>query len=245
MSGSIDSCLQSLTAYLDAMNNEEGTCVDVNNFWDLFMLDVVCKTLVSIQVETYGRAKGELELRAKKLASFPLSKVMTFSLLPEFILRWFGISMNVSEGMEYMIKVLTSVLDQRRQSETTTQETGRRNKRTKDLIDILLNARVDDLGIMQGGFTEAEMTGNMIQFFIGRFETTSGTLAAALHVLATHPHVQERLRQEILISFIQEVLRMYPHIVRFDRLCNADITLHLDGREVRIEAGSKVRLPIT
>lgn len=104
-----------------------------------------------------------------------------------------------------------------------------------------------------------EVLGNMIMFIVAGTITTSGTLTALLHCLAIHPEKQERLRQEVMASdeqiwfarnsylaaFVQEVLRMFPHLPRVDRVATSDFKLDVgDGRTISISSGSKVRLPV-
>ena len=50
----------------------------------------------------------------------------------------------------------------------------------------------------QGGLTESEIYGNMFIFNFAGHDTTSHTLAFAIHLLAAHPSVQEWLSEELI-----------------------------------------------
>jgi cytochrome P450 len=79
-----------------------------------------------------------------------------------------------------------------------------------------------------------EILGNILTFMIAGYETTSTTLAYCTYILATKPHIQEKLVVEIdahlsekqfeddydLVTnmtyidlFIREVLRVFPIII--------------------------------
>ena len=45
--------------------------------------------------------------------------------------------------------------------------------------------------------TDEEVVGNAILFMLGGYETTASALSYITYLLALHPHVQERLQQEI------------------------------------------------
>jgi len=45
-------------------------------------------------------------------------------------------------------------------------------------------------------------------------------------------------------SFIQEVMRMYPPLVRIDRYASSNVTIPLNGKNVEFKVGDRVRLPI-
>ncbi|CAG9133228.1 unnamed protein product [Plutella xylostella] len=84
------------------------------------------------------------------------------------------------------------------------------------------------------------ISANAFIIFLGGFETTSSTLAFLLLELAAHPHVQDKMREEVLkvldkhegkVSYemlqkltymemvIQETLRLYPPFPSIQRVC--------------------------
>lgn len=82
-----------------------------------------------------------------------------------------------------------------------------------------------------GQLTEFHYRSNMKMMFIAGHENVKTSLVSALHEIAEHPHVQERLYQEIVASgaqhgdnlknlpyltaVIYETLRLYPPLVQF------------------------------
>lgn len=52
-----------------------------------------------------------------------------------------------------------------------------------------------------------EITAQAITFIIGGYDTTSSTLAFALHALAAHPDIQKKLQEEIDVALPNKVNR--------------------------------------
>jgi cytochrome P450 len=95
-----------------------------------------------------------------------------------------------------------------------------------DLLSMLLAARDPESGI---GLDDPEVRDNALIFLIGGHDTTAGTVALTLHLVARHPAVQEAIRAEATdvlgdgpigreelgrlgctARVIDETLRMYP-----------------------------------
>ncbi|HEX4101609.1 MAG TPA: cytochrome P450 [Pseudonocardiaceae bacterium] len=119
-----------------------------------------------------------------------------------------------------------------------------------DLLSILLAASDPTDG---QGLSDAEIVDQVLTFFIAGSETTAGTLAWAVHLLARHPDIERRLHAEVdavlagaAASFedlpkleltgraLTETLRLYPPIWISTRTTTTDT--HLGGHP--IPAGS-------
>lgn len=125
----------------------------------------------------------------------------------------------------------------------------------EDLLSLLLGMRDDDGQPM----SDRQLRDEVITLFIGGFETTSIALSWALHVLATHPEVDERVQEELrrelgdrvatvedlpklpyLEAFMKESLRLYPPAWVFGREAVADA--EICGHPIR--GGTTVIIPV-
>ncbi|MBT8323347.1 MAG: cytochrome P450 [Eudoraea sp.] len=106
-------------------------------------------------------------------------------------------------------------------------------KEENDLLDMLLTARYEDGGSMP----RRQLIDEVLILFTAGHETTANALSFALHLLATHPDIQEKLYQEVqgvnweqedLLAelrklqytkqCIEEALRLYPPVYVIDRV---------------------------
>ncbi|KAH9046662.1 cytochrome P450 [Lactarius hengduanensis] len=127
----------------------------------------------------------------------------------------------------------------------------------KDIISLLM--RASSAGPEEIQLSEEELVAQMAVFLIAGTDTTSTALSRILHLLALHPDVQDKLRNELkeahkdnedlthdqlvslpfLEAVCRESLRLYPPIPGVMRTTRSDVVLPLsspirdvDGREV-------------
>ncbi|CAK5090424.1 unnamed protein product [Meloidogyne enterolobii] len=148
-----------------------------------------------------------------------------------------------------------------------------------DIFQLLMNAvndsEIEDITMEQ---TTNEINNNLIakqndkylskielfaqgfMLLIAGYDTTASVLQFAAYMLAMHPEVQEKLREEInsvlgidedilyehlkkmdyLQAFLQETLRMYPPAPVSNRACNSNLTLN----GINLREGDLVSIPI-
>ncbi|WP_051892636.1 cytochrome P450 [Streptomyces erythrochromogenes] len=124
-----------------------------------------------------------------------------------------------------------------------------------DLLSMLLTARDPDSGPAGQTLTDAEITDQIITFFLAATETTASALASALYLLGQHPEIEARLhtevdsvlegrpathadlpRLELTGRILTETLRLWPPVSFLTRRCTADTRLG----PYRIPAGKTV-----
>lgn len=243
MSETIESCLTSLTNFLDEKREDEMSNMDMNNLIKRFVVDVTSKVLFGLDGDAYKEDSVFAE-NARGVTELSIHKLLILVSMPEFVLRYMEFNVTPRGPTDFLIELSKSVLRQRKQS---------RDHKVSDLMDVLLNSHNGE----EGGLTEHEVVANIVHFLIGGFESTSSALSSACYCLAMHPDIQERLRREamdnqfgeaakdsFMNAFIQEVLRMYPPFIRSDRTACMDASISLSGQTLEFRAGDRVRLPI-
>ncbi|KAF9533506.1 cytochrome P450 [Crepidotus variabilis] len=133
----------------------------------------------------------------------------------------------------------------------------------KDIMSVLLKANMeaDDADKL----SEAELIGQIATLTFAATDTTSTAMSRILLLLATYPHVQDKLRQELrtalnnkeqltyddlndlvyLDAICRETLRLYPPVSTMSRTTRKDVVLPLntpirglDGEEI-----SQIQIP--
>ena len=180
----------------------------------------------------------------------------------------------------YICDLCRSIVRQRR--------TNKRNQDYPDLLQLMMDAKVgsspiketvpdneahhmveDTLHKESGLINEStafldedEIVANSSLFLAAGFETTATTLNFSTYCMAKHPHVQEKLHQEVknvyensnnhityenvtaipyLDAFVSEVLRFLPPAIIPEREANSDVVL---SNGIKIEKGTLVKFPI-
>ncbi|KAH0585095.1 hypothetical protein H2248_008356 [Termitomyces sp. 'cryptogamus'] len=131
-------------------------------------------------------------------------------------------------------------------------------EQAKDLLSILIKANI--AASEEDRVSDEEVLGQMSSFIFAATDTTSNALSRTLHLLASQPEIQERLRAEVteareahggdipyddLVSLpfmdavCRETLRLHPPVPMVPRISRQDIILPLlttikgiDGREM-------------
>ncbi|KAF8889934.1 cytochrome P450 [Infundibulicybe gibba] len=172
-------------------------------------------------------------------------------------LPWKNLS-DMKDIINVMHSTSVDILADKRQAmeagdEALAQKVGQGN----DLLSVLMKANME--ASEQDRLPEVELLGHMTSLTFAAMDTTSCAVSRIFHLLATHPDVQDQLRQEIVsaigdgfdLSFddlnalpyldavCRETLRLYPPVTFVQRTTRKDAVLPLltpiqglDGREM-------------
>ncbi|KAK7458143.1 hypothetical protein VKT23_010051 [Stygiomarasmius scandens] len=163
----------------------------------------------------------------------------------------------VKNMVDYMWSLSEEIYESKKQAleagdEVVTKQIGH----GKDIMSILMkgnmNAREDKLD-------EKEAIAQMSTLIFAAMDTTSNALSRILHLLSTHPDVQDKLRQELLearrvngellydalveLPFLdaicRETLRLYPPFPQLDRVTTQDTVIPLSHPIIGLD-GDKI-----
>ncbi|CAK1596655.1 unnamed protein product [Parnassius mnemosyne] len=118
-------------------------------------------------------------------------------------------------------------------------------------------------------WTDIDLVAQAVLFFIAGFDTVSSAMSFALHEIAVHPEVQQRLYEEIkehdeknrgtlnynsiqslkyLDMVVSEVLRLWPPAIALDRLCIKDYNLEKPNiqatQDYIVRKGESIMIPV-
>ena len=149
--------------------------------------------------------------------------------------RWLPLEANREflSATDWLNDVLRNVIRDRYRQVSQAVSSGKyESKDSRDLVTFIVEESL--LGGVTEGIGENEFLGHLLEFMAAGHDTSANTLSWSLYVLATHPDIQTRLREEVstlpasptyaqldrlpyLENFSKEVLRMYspcktPHV---------------------------------
>ncbi|GBE82529.1 Docosahexaenoic acid omega-hydroxylase CYP4F3 [Sparassis crispa] len=136
---------------------------------------------------------------------------------------------NVKQAVDVIHKKSVEVL----RSKTSALQSGddallQRVGEGKDLMSILLRANMIATA-EHDRLSEDELLAQVSSLSFAATDTTSNTLARILHLLAQHPDVQQRLREEILESRNGGVVLSYDELMKLpylDAVCRETLRVH-------------------
>jgi cytochrome P450 len=158
--------------------------------------------------------------------------------------RWLPTRRNrqFKQAMQILDEVVNQIISSRKES----------TNRPDDMLTMLLDARYEDTG---EHLTDKQLRDEVMALLIAGHETTANSLTWALHLLATHPEIQQQVREEIQLvladrtvtvadignlvftaAVIDETLRLYPTAFTLTRQAHAEDLL--GGNSIR--AGSVI-----
>jgi cytochrome P450 family 3 subfamily A len=224
--------------------------MDAKHLFTCLTLDVIAKVAFAADVNTYENENDEFVEHAKKLLYITRSRFMTGFLCSNWIKSLTKFTLFVPDHRDYLLNMCRAMLEQKKKA-------GNNNKKFTDFGQLLLEARNEKGEALD----DDEIVANSFLILIAGFETTATLMTMVSWVLSTHPEAQEKLYQEVtecyksngnqfeydtvwalpyLDAFLQETLRMYPPVVRFDRVASQDVTL---DNGLNIKKGTHIRFP--
>ncbi|CAF1403819.1 unnamed protein product [Adineta ricciae] len=239
---------------------------DIKQLNGEFTLDNITTCLFGVETNSLSNENVVLIKYLKKFFAFSLANLFLIVLFISPRLAKFlgekGFSILPRDSVEYTTNILNQILDRRRQ----------RVERRNDFIQMMIDHEEDVKNETEDQHAEEhqrkttkktlndkEILGQTFAFLFAGYETTSVLMSFFFYVMATQPHIQEKVYDEIqqviannevtyeklselhyLDMVISETLRMYPPIFRFERVASTDYQLG----DYRIPKGIVISVPV-
>ncbi|KAL0883161.1 hypothetical protein ABMA27_016607 [Loxostege sticticalis] len=250
----IQHCTQQMVEFLTQYDKKD---VEMKDTMGHFTLEVIGACAFGIKCDALTDENAHFVKVAEKFNYMPRSKRMCIFFLLIFMpkmMRYLNISFLYPKSIEELVKILKAAKAERRSS----------GIKKNDFLQLLIDAAEKEKEDSEHANTYLDddtIDAQSLLFLIAGYETSSTLLSFAIHVLATKPELQTKLRQHVeeltngkemsyellsqlhyLEGFLLETLRMYPPVSRVDRLCTKNYTL--PGTSVQVRAGEVVAIPI-
>nr|XP_048289410.1 cytochrome P450 3A11-like isoform X2 [Myodes glareolus] len=235
---------------------EKGKPINMKKVFGAYSMDVITSVAFGVNVDSLNNPKDPFVEKAKDFLKIDFFHPFFFSILlcPSLIqiYEMLNVSMFPKKSIEFFKKFVERMKENRLASN---------QKHRVDVFQLMIDTQNNSKdNESHKALTDMEIVAQSIILIFASYETTSSTLAFALHSLATHPDIQKKLQEEIdmalpnkeppnydkvmeieyLDMVLNEVLRLYPVGMRLDRFCKQDV--EIDG--VLVPKGSVVVIPV-
>ncbi|XP_011302432.1 cytochrome P450 6k1 [Fopius arisanus] len=254
----LDVC-KDFDTFLESQNLDgPGGVLEMKDVSAKFTTDLIATTAYGIKANSLNNPDAEFRKHGKRIFEFTTYRGYEFLAMffaPQFV-KPLNIQFFQKESTKFLREALWGTLQERQKS----------GIKRPDLIDLLIELRKnqpeEEKKIFE--FDGDNLVAQAAVFFTGGFETSSTVISFCLYELATHPEVQDKVREEIqtalqenngkitydmvvsglpyMDAVISEVLRFYPPLPYLDREASYDYKI--PGSDVILKKGTPVLIPM-
>lgn len=233
------------------------TELDMKRVLGNLTMDVIASTAFAAKIESNIEQNNPFLVNATKFFKIKAYRYFAAFLLPQCILKHVLKSQFDESTNQFFINISRHIIKTRRTH----------NIRHSDLIQLLMDAKIEDSQLNENKFHNKKLTENEILaqcwvIFLAGYETTSTTLSFAIYEMALDQTIQHRLFEEVwkgtkygvdfsfesinklvyLKALINETLRKYPPLIRLERTATNDYVL--GNTNITIPKGHVVEIPV-
>ncbi|KAJ8722081.1 hypothetical protein PYW08_004483 [Mythimna loreyi] len=252
----IQLCSKQMVQFLEQYDKKD---VEMKKTIGHFTLEVIGACAFGIKCDALSDENAHFFNVAEKFDYMPLHKrLMLFFFLifmPQMI-RFLNFSFLNLDSTNELVRILKAAKAERRKS----------GVKKSDFLQILIDFSEKERAESEKTkadihLDEDTVDAQLLLFLIAGYETSSTLLSFAIHVLATKPELQDKLRAHIkemtegkeldydliaqlhyLDGFLLETLRVFPPVARVDRVCTKAYTI--PGSSIHLQPGDVVAIPL-
>ncbi|KAJ8728417.1 hypothetical protein PYW08_016802 [Mythimna loreyi] len=204
------------------LHDHQTEIIDVEDLVNRYAVDVISSAGFGLQINSLKDRDNELFKIGINLLNFTLKQRALFILSSMFsdLTRKLGVRFYPEKTYNLFRNLVATTMEYRK----------REHVERPDMIQLLMEAK--------GEWSADELTGQVFNFFIAGLDSTSSAIVMAIHELALHPEIQEKLYQECrhleedkgltfdslselkyLDCVINETLRKWTAGIFIDRTC--------------------------
>ncbi|XP_076780062.1 cytochrome P450 3A9-like [Arvicanthis niloticus] len=217
-------------------------------------MDVITATSFGVNIDSLNNSQNPFVRKVKKLLKFNFLDPFFLSVILFPFLTPVFEALEISVFPKDVIRFLRTSVEQIK--EKRMQE---KVKQRLDFLQLMINSQISGDRESHQGLSDLEIVAQSVLFIFAGYETISSTLSFALYLLATHPHFQKKLQNEIdaalpdkahatydalvqmeyMDMVVNETLRLYPVGGRLERVCKKNVEIN----GVFIPKGTVVMIP--
>ncbi|XP_070766967.1 cytochrome P450 3A30-like isoform X1 [Enoplosus armatus] len=238
---------------------EAGEVIEVKEVFGPYSMDVVTSTAFSVDIDSINRPSDPFVANIKRMVKFNfLNPLLVILVLFPFlgpIFEKMDVSLFPAQVLDFFYNFLKSIKSDRNKNQ---------HKNRVDFMQLMVDSQTSENNkedtSPQKGLTDHEILSQAMLFIFAGYETSSSTLGFLAYNLATHPHTQKTLQEEIDETFpekirptyealmqmeyldmvMNESSRLYPIANRLERMSKASV----DMNGVTIPKGTVVMIPV-
>ncbi|KAI1307997.1 Cytochrome P450 3A25 [Halotydeus destructor] len=227
----------------------EGKSLDLREYFGFYTLDVIARCCFASDLDFYNNQQSNLFIKnASRLMKPNALKFASYFLLPETLFNMIKPEVFSQDAISYFKSIIERMIREHQSADS----------QSRNLLDILMDARADDGDdrSKSNTLTDDEILAQAIVFIAAGYDATSTLLAFTFYLLALNTDIQEKLHSELsqdmcsdydklvnhpyLEAVIHETLRLYPPAVVLSRQASEDYKL--PGTDVTIPRGMDVQI---
>ncbi|XP_042264058.1 cytochrome P450 3A27-like [Thunnus maccoyii] len=238
---------------------EADEVIEVKEVFGPYSMDVVTSTAFSVDVDSINHPSDPFVLNIKRMVKFNfMNPLLVLVVLFPFLGPIFDkmdFSFFPADVGYFFYNFLKTIKSDRNKNE---------HKNRVDFMQLMVDSQISenekDSTSPQKGLTDREILSQAMIFIFAGYETSSSTLCFIAHNLATHPHIQKTLQDEIDETFpekgqptydsvmqmeylnmvVNESMRLYPIANRLERMAKASVEVN----GVTIPKGTTIMVPV-
>lgn len=187
--------VQVVRSQVELFESAEESPVEVKDLLARFTMDIIGSCAFGLDCNSLNDPDVEFCRLGQKVFTQRRHGRLAFALLQTFprLAKRLHIKMVPDDVSQFYMRVVREAVDYR----------DKHRVQRKDFLNLLMELRAEP----GGGLTFNQLAAQAFVFFLGGFETSSSTMGFALHLLALHPEVQQRARDEV-----QQVLARHKQL---------------------------------
>uniref|UniRef100_A0A0K8RAA4 Putative cytochrome p450 cyp3/cyp5/cyp6/cyp9 subfamily n=1 Tax=Ixodes ricinus TaxID=34613 RepID=A0A0K8RAA4_IXORI len=279
MNSLIAECARKTAQHLEETAEKEGE-IDLKQFYGNYALDVIARCAFGTRLDSHTEENSEFVTKARQVITGKITlRLLLFFLLPG-LAKLVKMKAVNSDVFLYFKNLSLRIIENRKKSQS----------RQEDFLQLMMDARDGSIAATDeittstdeklfnldsemktdtsfvGGvkaLTEDEAMAQCVLFFLAGQDTTSSVISFTLYLLAIHPEIQAKLREEVddcfkkhgpepsldvisklryLHGVVSESLRMFPPATRLERSALNDYVLGDTG--IKVPKGCVVAVPV-